>query len=159
MYELERVIDSILIIAIEAMNNEMYKSFITTQLDELDRGDFLEVIEASENSVNLSLYSKDVSGLTENIRDWHADRKITVNGNSITQCGKLVEELSELILAIQRKDKPEVIDAIGDMYVVMVAIAELEGTSMYESIESAYIEIKDRRGVLDAAGNFIREKN
>ncbi len=61
------------------------------------------------------------------------------------------------MLAIQRKDKPEVIDALGDLYVVMVAIAELEGTSMQESIASAYEEIKDRKGHLDVGGNFIKD--
>jgi len=100
---------------------------------------------------------RSIDDLDQLISKWHYDRKITINGNSVTQVGKLIEEMSELLLAIQRKDKPEVIDALGDLYVVMVAIAELEGTNMHQSIDSAYEEIKDRTGHLDIAGNFIRD--
>ena len=95
--------------------------------------------------------------LTSKILQWHDDRKITINGNSVTQFGKLIEEASELLLAIQRKDKPEIEDALGDMYVVMVAIAELENTTMPRCVAGAYNEIKDRKGYLDKSGNFIKE--
>ena len=96
--------------------------------------------------------------LTSNIESWHAARLITVNGNSVTQFGKLIEEASELLLAIQRKDSKEIKDALGDMYVVMVAIAKLEDTNIGECIELAFNEIKDRTGHLDKSGNFIKDK-
>jgi NTP pyrophosphatase (non-canonical NTP hydrolase) len=95
---------------------------------------------------------------TDKIREWHNERLITVNGNTETQLLKLMEELGELTAAVIRNDKNEVMDAIGDMYVVLVAVAELEGTKIEECIDSAYDEIKDRRGYLNEQGVFIKEE-
>ena len=93
------------------------------------------------------------------ISDWHFQRKITVNGNSSTQTIKLGEEYGELCAAIVRADKPEIQDALGDMFVVMVAIAELEDLYLEDCVESAYAEIKDRKGYLNKMGNFIKEED
>ena len=89
---------------------------------------------------------------------WHEQRKITINGNSSTQTIKLGEEYGELCAAIVRKDKAEIKDALGDMVVVMVAIAELEDMELRECVESAYNEIKDRKGYLNELGNFIKSE-
>ena len=92
------------------------------------------------------------------ISQWHKDRKITINGSSSTQTIKLGEEYGELCSAIVKRDTALIKDSLGDMYVVMVAIAELEGLDLDECIESAYDEIKDRRGYLNELGNFIKEE-
>ena len=89
---------------------------------------------------------------------WHEQRKITVNGNSLTQTVKLGEEYGELCAGIVRQDKAEIKDAIGDMVVVLVAIAELEDLELRDCVESAYNEIKDRKGYLNEHGNFIKEE-
>ena len=78
-----------------------------------------------------------VDELTRLISKWHKDRKITINGNSLTQTVKLLEEAGELASGVTHKDLPEIMDALGDMYVVMVAIAELEGVSIGACIEKA----------------------
>ena len=91
------------------------------------------------------------------ISKWHKDRLITVNSNSATQTIKLGEEYGELCAAIVRDNKPMVKDSIGDMVVVLVAIAELEGFTFDECVEAAYEEIKDRKGKLLANGNFVKE--
>ena len=88
---------------------------------------------------------------------WHEQRKITVNGNSITQTVKLLEEAGELAAGIVREDKDLIKDSLGDMIVVMVAIAELEGLELRECIAHSYDEIKDRRGHLNELGNFIKD--
>ena len=95
--------------------------------------------------------------LTTAIKKWHYERKITINGNSSTQTIKLGEEFGELCSGIVRKDKDLIKDSIGDMYVVMVAIAELEGLDIKECINTAYSELKDRRGYLNELGNFIKD--
>ena len=99
----------------------------------------------------------DLDTLTTLIKQWHEDRKITVNGNSVMQTVKLYEEGGELAAGIARKNKGLIKDSIGDMYVVLVAIATLEGFTMEECIEAAYEEIKDRKGYLSQQGNFIKE--
>ncbi len=96
--------------------------------------------------------------LTKQISNWHRDRKITINGNSNTQTIKLGEEYGELCSGIVRGDKDLIKDSIGDMYVVMIAIAELEGMTIEECVKSSYAEIKDRKGVLNEDGVFIKEK-
>ena len=58
-----------------------------------------------------------------------------------------------------RQDKAEIRDSLGDMVVVMVAIAELEGMYLNDCIQDAYDEIKDRKGHLNELGNFIKESN
>jgi NTP pyrophosphatase (non-canonical NTP hydrolase) len=102
---------------------------------------------------------KDMNILTRLISQWHADRKITINGNAATQFLKLVEETGELAHAHLRDDKEGVADAIGDIYVVLVALAELEGTDIVTCVEGAWEEIKGRKGYLNAQGNFIKEED
>jgi len=92
------------------------------------------------------------------ISEWHQDRKITINGNSSTQTIKLGEEYGELCAGIVRGDKEKIADSLGDMFVVMVAVAELEGLYLDECIQGAYDEIKDRKGYLNELGNFIKEE-
>jgi len=99
-----------------------------------------------------------INDLTDKIIQWHTDRKITINGTSEAQLLKLMEEFGELTAAVVREDKHLIVDSLGDMYVVMVAIAELEGTTMEQCIEFAYDEIKDRRGHLNEYGIFIKDE-
>lgn len=99
----------------------------------------------------------DLNVLVEQIKQWHFDRKITVNGNSITQAVKLMEEGGELASGIVRKDKALIADSVGDMFVVLVAICELEKINIEDCISDAYIEIKDRKGYLSEDGVFIKE--
>ena len=96
--------------------------------------------------------------LTKQISNWHRDRKITINGNSNTQTIKLGEEFGELCSGIVRGDKDLIKDSIGDMFVVMVAIAELENMTIEECVADAYAEIKDRKGFLNEDGIFIKEE-
>ena len=96
--------------------------------------------------------------LVQKISDWHKARKITINGNSNTQTIKLGEEYGELCSGIVRGDKTLIKDSLGDMVVVLVAIAELEGMTLEECAKSSYQEIKDRRGYLNEDGVFIKEE-
>jgi len=102
---------------------------------------------------------KSIDELVVLIDKWHKDRKITINGNVQTQTIKLIEEFGELGEAIVKKDHAGVKDSLGDMFVVMVAIAKLSNTNMNECIDIAYNEIKDRTGYLNSLGNFIKDDN
>jgi len=98
-----------------------------------------------------------IDNLTRQISMWHKDRKITVNGNSSTQTIKLGEEYGELCSGIVRADKRIIADSIGDMYVVLIAIAELENLDIEECIQVAYDEIKNRKGHLNELNNFVKD--
>ena len=98
-----------------------------------------------------------IDALKSQISNWHQQRKITINGNSSTQTIKLGEEYGVLCAAIVRSDKREVSDALGDMFVVMVAIAELEGLDLEMCIQDAYDEIRNRTGELNSLGNWVKD--
>ena len=96
--------------------------------------------------------------LTQNISNWHRDRKITIHGYSATQTIKLGEKYGELCSGIVRGDKDLIKDSIGDMFVVLVTIAEIEGMIPEECVKDAYDEIRHRTGYLNEDGIFIKEE-
>lgn len=90
------------------------------------------------------------------IRSWARERGIYEKGDPKTQTLKLMEEVGELSKAIMHKDKLETIDAIGDCIVVLTNLAELCDLKIEDCIESAYNEIKNRKGGMQN-GTFIKE--
>ena len=69
--------------------------------------------------------SKKPLKMFELIRQWANDRGIYDKGDTKTQLIKLQEEMGELAKATLEKDQAEVIDAIGDMVVVLTNLAHL----------------------------------
>lgn len=92
----------------------------------------------------------------DNIRNWAKVRDIYKKGNSHTQYVKLQEECGELAKAILKKDKPEIIDAIGDIVVVLTNLAHFEDCTIEECIESAYKVISERKGKM-INGTFVKD--
>jgi len=80
------------------------------------------------------------------IRTWARERGLYDKGDTKTQFCKLMEEAGELGRAVLKDDNKEFVDAIGDMVVVLTNLAHLGGTSIEYCIDSAYHEIKDRKG-------------
>lgn len=96
----------------------------------------------------------DLNTLEELIVQWSYDRGILQNGKAITQCLKLMSELGELADNLAKGNNCE--DDIGDCLVVLTNIARLEGTTLQKCGNKAYNDIKDRKGFLNANGNFIK---
>ena len=67
-----------------------------------------------------------------------------------------MEEAGELAKALLNKDKPEVIDAIGDMIVVLTNLAALENLNVEDCIDSAYKVIAQRKGKM-VNGTFVKQ--
>jgi len=80
------------------------------------------------------------------IRNWAKEKGILDSGTVKTQYIKLQEESGELAQAILKQDQDEIKDAVGDMVVVLTSLSHLSGFSIEEAIESAYNEIKNRKG-------------
>jgi len=91
------------------------------------------------------------------IRFWAKDRGIYDKGNSHTQYVKLMEEAGELAAALLNKDMSEIVDAIGDMVVVLTNLAELEGIKIEDCIDVAYNVIARRKGKM-INGTFVKEQ-
>tara|TARA_R100001443_G_scaffold94264_1_gene100826 strand:- start:32 stop:817 length:786 start_codon:yes stop_codon:yes gene_type:complete len=89
------------------------------------------------------------------IRRWAYERGIYDQGDSKTQYVKLMEEAGELAEALLKNDKPEVIDAIGDMVVVLTNLAKLEKLDIEDCIENAYETISKRTGKMEN-GTFVK---
>ena len=90
------------------------------------------------------------------IREWAENRGLYSKGDAKTQYIKLQEEAGELAQAILKDDQPEVIDAIGDMVVVLTNLAHLRNVSIEHCIESAYNVINKRKGSM-VNGTFVKE--
>ena len=82
-------------------------------------------------------------------------RGLYKGGDTKTQYCKLMEEAGELGKAILKEDQEEFVDAIGDMVVVLTNLAHLGGVSIEECIDSAYNEIKNRKGKM-SNGTFVK---
>ena len=67
-----------------------------------------------------------------------------------------MEEAGELAQAILKEDEPEVIDAIGDMVVVLTNLAKLRGHNIEDCIDSAYNVIAKRTGKM-VGGTFVKD--
>ena len=89
------------------------------------------------------------------IREWAEERGIYEKGDPKTQYVKLMEEAGEVGRAILKDDDNEIKDGIGDMVVVLTNLAELNGLTIEECIESAYNTISKRKGKM-INGTFVK---
>lgn len=90
------------------------------------------------------------------IRDWAQTRGLYEKGNPTTQFTKLIEEAGELAQGILKERPEEIQDAIGDMVVVLTNLSVLCGLNIEDCINSAFNEIKDRKGKMNN-GTFVKE--
>ena len=100
--------------------------------------------------------SKKPLKMFENIRQWAEDRGLYHEGDPKTQLIKLQEEIGELAKATLENDKPEIIDAIGDMVVVLTNLAHLNGVHIETCIAEAYNVISKRTGKM-VNGTFVKD--
>ena len=102
--------------------------------------------------------SKKPLKMFENIRQWADERGLYEKGDPKTQLIKLQEEMGELAKATLEHDKPEIIDAIGDMVVVLTNLAHLNGVHIETCIAEAYNVISKRTGKM-IDGTFVKDEN
>ena len=93
----------------------------------------------------------------ENIRDWARTRGLYDKGDTMTQYVKLQEEAGELAKALLKDDQPEVVDAIGDMVVVLTNLAHQRGVHIETCIAEAYKVISKRTGKM-INGTFVKDE-
>lgn len=78
--------------------------------------------------------------------------------NAKTQFMKVTEELGELAEGIN-KDKPQQIkDSLGDVLVTLILLAEDLNLNLLDCLNSAWGEIKDRKGEVKD-GSFVKEED
>jgi len=89
---------------------------------------------------------------------WAEARGIIANSDSKTQMLKAVSEMGELADAIIKRDRPTIIDSIGDVLVCLIVVGALEDVNLTNCLQSAYNEIKDRKGYLNKDGVFVKDE-
>lgn len=120
-----------------------------------------------------------MSGYTDDLVvktiNWGLARNIIQGSDLKSQFKKLTEELFELEDGIEANNPDEIKDAIGDMAVVLIMMAEIYGRDYHPEdyvegipdidedspyfetcLEHAYEQIKDRKGKL-IDGVFVKE--
>ena len=92
----------------------------------------------------------------ETIR-WAEARQIIPNSTPQAQLLKTVEELGELVGAVVRGNREAAVDGFGDVLVTLIIASDLMGIDLLKALESAYNEIKDRKGTMMPNGVFVKE--
>lgn len=88
---------------------------------------------------------------------WSEERGIIPNSTSVAQYRKAQEEMHELHTAIINRNRADIIDGLGDVLVCLINVAALENVDLTHCLKSAYNEIKDRKGYMNAGGIFVKE--
>jgi NTP pyrophosphatase (non-canonical NTP hydrolase) len=89
---------------------------------------------------------------------WGEARGIVQNSNPMAQAIKTMEEVTELLEAINKGDKACQIDAYGDILVTLIMGCATADIDLTACLASAYDTIKNRKGHLDAQGVFHKEQ-
>ena len=92
----------------------------------------------------------------DKIREWAHAKGIYRHGDPKTQYIKLQEESGALAKALLKNHEAELIDAIGDMVVVLTNLARLKGYKIEDCIDSAYNVIAKRTGKMEN-GTFVKD--
>ena len=85
--------------------------------------------------------------------NWAESRGIMDSGTVEGQIEKLKEEVQELLDA---KTEDEFIDAVGDIQVVLIILANMKGYTATACLASAYAEISQRTGSM-INGQFVKD--
>ena len=118
---------------------------------------FKAVKNLNKNNIEIPDYNKSQK-MFNKIRTWAETRGLYDKGNPMVQYVKLQEEAGELAKALLKNDQPEVIDAIGDMVVVLTNLAHQRGVYIEECIQTAYEVINKRTGKM-INGTFVKDEN
>lgn len=95
--------------------------------------------------------------ITERIQKWATERDLMF-GQPTAQMVKLMEEVGELANGINKDREGQIIDSIGDIYVVLVILCMQLDLDINDCIKAAYDEIKDRKGQM-INGLFVKEED
>lgn len=91
------------------------------------------------------------------IVQWGEARGIVQNATAMSQAIKTLEETTELLDALNKKNLDEAKDAVGDIVVTLIMVCAVLDINLVDCLKGAYSEIKDRKGHLTKEGVFIKE--
>lgn len=95
--------------------------------------------------------------LVKLIEKWAREKNLDI-ADPEKQMLKVVEEVGEVAAALARNNKNNLRDGIGDVVVTLVILAMQNDMDLYECLNQAYNEIKDRKGK-NVNGVFVKESD
>ena len=111
--------------------------------------------------------------LSEKTLEWAEEKGILAKATPLTQAKKTLEEVNELIEALEAQEKgleqfvnskgtlvntkAEIKDAYGDIEVTIQIGAKMSKLKLLECFDSAYNVIKNRQGKM-VDGQFVKDK-
>ena len=131
----------------------VYNKAFAVYYDELEHEAQSTLNMSGRKGLNLNVGSLNRFDL---IRTWADERGLYDKGDTKTQYLKLMEEAGELGRAILKDDQPEIVDAIGDIVVVLTNLSELAGYKIEHCIDEAYKVISKRTGKMHN-GTFVKD--
>ena len=112
--------------------------------------------------------------LESKVLEWADDKGILEKATPLAQANKTLEEVEELLEAVNAQEKEhyfftntkgkevvtadEIKDALGDILVTIIIGAELQGLNLEDCLESAYNVISKRTGKM-VDGVFVKDGN
>lgn len=109
----------------------------------------IEEVKANTDKVNLNT-------LVNLVELWAIEKGIH-QADSKAQFLKVSEEFGEIASALARDDEEALKDGIGDLFVTLIILALQNDTDIQECLQIAYEEIKDRKGIVNDKGIFVKE--
>ncbi|MBE9854513.1 MULTISPECIES: MazG-like family protein [Enterococcus] len=95
--------------------------------------------------------------LVKNVEAWAREKNLDI-AESSKQYLKVSEEAGEVAAALARDNKDDLRDGIGDIVVTLIILAMQNDMDLYECLNQAYNEIKDRKGK-NVNGVFVKESD
>lgn len=119
------------------------------------------LIDLGESPIDTDI-EREASGmnmcdLTLNIKKWAKERGLD-KADPDKQMLKLMEEAGELAEGIAKGKQDQIVDSIGDVYVVLVILSKQLGLDVRDCVQVAYDEIKDRTGEMKN-GIYVKESD
>jgi len=90
------------------------------------------------------------------ILKWAEERGLLKAENAPRQVLKLFEEIGELAGAMAKNKPGDIVDAIGDIQVVLIILSKQLGYDYEQCLVDAYNVIKERKGKL-INGVFVKD--
>lgn len=88
---------------------------------------------------------------------WADEKEILEKATPQAQAQKTLEEVNELIEAIDNNDREEIADALGDILVTIIIQAKMQNMNLKECLRNVYKIISKRTGKMEN-GQFVKDK-
>ena len=95
--------------------------------------------------------------LVKLVEEWAREKNLDI-AEPEKQMLKVIEEVGEVAAALARNNKNDLRDGIGDMVVTLIILAMQNNMDLYECLNQAYSEIKNRQGEM-VNGVFVKESD